>query len=182
MMWLRQAGRTVRAGGVIAYPTEGVFGLGCRPDDAAAVLRVLEIKERDPLQGLLLIGASLDQFEGWIDLPPDPPDLRGSAESPVTWIVPAKEAVPLWIRGGHDGVAIRIISHDIAAELCRNAGMPLVSTSANVSGRAPARTPYILRKQFRRLVDFIVPGRCGPARGSSEIRELASGRVVRAAG
>ncbi|MCB1845349.1 MAG: Sua5/YciO/YrdC/YwlC family protein [Halioglobus sp.] len=167
---------------MIAHPTEGVFGLNCRPDDAAAVLRVLEIKDRDPLQGLLLIGASLDQFDGWIDLPPNTPDLRGSAERPVTWIVPATEAVPLWIRGRHDSVAIRIVSHTIAAGLCRNAGMPLVSTSANISGRTPARTAYVLRNQFRELVDFIVPGRCGPARGPSEIRDLSSGQIVRASG
>ncbi len=181
MMPLRWAGRLVRAGGVVAYPTEGVFGIGCRPDDAAAVMRILEIKQRDPLQGLLLIGASLEQFDGWIDLPANAPDLRCSAERPVTWVVPATDAVPVWIKGRHESVAIRITAHPVAAALCQNVGMPIVSTSANISGRPPARTSYILHKQFGPLVDAIVPGRCGPAIGSSEIRDLCSGRIVRAA-
>jgi L-threonylcarbamoyladenylate synthase len=182
MMALRLAGRIVRAGGVVAYPTEGVFGFGCRPDDAGAVLRILDIKERDPLQGLLLIAASHEQLEDWIDLPPGSPDLQSTVEKPITWIVPATEQVPVWIRGRHESVAVRITAHPVAAELCRQAEMPLVSTSANVAGRPPARSPYVLRRQFRQLVDCIVPGRCGPAGGPSEIRDLATGRTVRASG
>ncbi|MGB5345154.1 MAG: Sua5/YciO/YrdC/YwlC family protein, partial [Woeseia sp.] len=89
MIPLRRAGEIVRAGGVVAYPTEGVFGLGCRPDDAAAVLRIIDIKQRDPLAGVLLIAADLEQLDGWIDLPGNAPDLRSTAERPVTWIVPA---------------------------------------------------------------------------------------------
>ncbi|MDZ7645201.1 MAG: L-threonylcarbamoyladenylate synthase [Woeseiaceae bacterium] len=181
MMAMRRAGRIVRAGGVVAYPTEGVFGLGCRPDDGESVLRIIEMKERDPLQGVLLIAADAAQLDGWVALPDDAPALAGSAAHPVTWIVPADESVPLWIRGQHDGIAVRITAHPVAAELCRTAGMPLVSTSANIAGRPPARTPYVLRRNFRRLVDFIVPGHCGPARGPSEIRDLATGRTVRAA-
>lgn len=175
------AGRIVREGGVVAYPTEGVFGLGCRPDDAAAVLRIIDLKGRDPLKGLLLIAADEAQLDGWIDLPAKRPDLRSTPAHPVTWIVPATPAVPPWIRGRHAGVAIRLTAHPVAAALCRAAGTPLVSTSANVAGRPPARNALLLRRQFGRLVDFIVPGRCGPARGPSEIRDLASGKTVRSA-
>ncbi len=181
MIPLRRAGEIVRAGGVVAYPTEGVFGLGCRPDDAAAVLRIIDIKQRDPLAGVLLIAADLEQLDGWIDLPGNAPDLRSTAERPVTWIVPATSVVPLWIRGRHAGVAIRITAHPVAAALCRAAGMPLVSTSANEHGRPPARNQFVLRRNFRELVDCIVPGRCGPAKGPSEIRDLASGKIFRTA-
>lgn len=181
MIPLQRAGGIIRAGGVVAYPTEGVYGLGCRPDDAAAVLRIIDIKQRDPLAGVLLIAADAGQLEGWADLQPDAPDLTSSPDQPVTWIVPATSAVPLWIRGSHAGVAVRITAHPVAAALCREAGMPLVSTSANESGRPPARSAYVLRRNFRNLVDFIVPGRCGPAHGPSEIRDLASGKVLRPA-
>lgn len=179
MIPLRRAGEIIRAGGVVAYPTEGVYGLGCRPDDAGAVLRIIDIKRRDPLAGVLLIAADSEQLAGWIELPDDAPELSSSAEHPVTWIVPATSAVPLWIRGRHAGVAVRITAHPVAAALCGEAGMPLVSTSANESGRAPARSPYVLRRNFRDLVDCIVPGRCGPAQGPSEIRDLATGKVLR---
>ncbi len=175
------AASIVRAGGVVAYPTEGVFGLGCRPDDAAAVLRILEIKQRDPLEGLLLIAADEAQLDGWIDLPASHPDLRSTPERPVTWIVPATAAVPPWIRGRHAGLAMRLTAHPVAAALCREAALPLVSTSANVAGRRPARNALVLRRQFGALVDFVVPGRCGPAGGPSEIRDLASGDILRSA-
>jgi len=178
---LRRAGHVIQAGGVVAYPTEGVFGLGCRPDDAEAVFRIIDIKQRDPQAGLLLIAADLAQLDGWVDLPDDAPDLRSPADKPVTWVVPATVAVPSWIRGRHASVAIRITSHPVASALCREAGLPLVSTSANVSGRPPARNALVLRRQFRGLVDCIVPGRCGTARGPSEIRDFASGRILRAA-
>ncbi|MGB5354449.1 MAG: L-threonylcarbamoyladenylate synthase [Woeseia sp.] len=181
MIPLRRAGEIVRAGGVIAYPTEGVYGLGCRPDDAAAVLRIIDIKQRDPLAGVLLIAADREQLADWIELPEDAPDLSSRPDQPITWIVPASSAVPLWIRGRHAGVGIRITAHPVAAALCRQAGMPLVSTSANESGRPPARSAYVLRRNFRDLVDCIVPGRCGPARGPSEIRDLASGKTLRPA-
>jgi L-threonylcarbamoyladenylate synthase len=144
-------------------------------------MRIIDIKRRDPLAGVLLIAAEIEQLAGWVELPDDAPDLRSPADRPITWIVPASAAVPLWIRGRHPGVAVRITAHPIAAALCRAAELPLVSTSANESGRPPARSPYVLRRNFRDLVDCIVPGRCGCARGPSEIRDLASGRILRPA-
>jgi len=173
-----KAARIVASGGVVAYPTEGVFGLGCLPDDAHAVARILHIKQRDPSQGLILIGSCREHLEPWIDT--DHP-LTGEADRAVTWVVPASPAVPWWIRGKHSGVAVRITSHPVAAALCAASSSALVSTSANVSGHPPAANRYILRRQFRELVDLIVPGECGDAGGPSEIRDLTSGRTLRAA-
>ena len=181
MIPLRRAGSILRAGGIVAYPTEGVYGLGCRPDDFAAVQRICAIKQRDPLAGVLLIAADTAQLDDWIELPAGAPELGSSPDKPVTWIVPASAAVPPWIRGRHAGVGVRISCHPVATALCRAAGMPLVSTSANKSGRPPARHPMVLRRNFRDLVDCIVPGRCGPARGPSEIRDLVTGTVLRSA-
>lgn len=178
---LRRAARILADGGVVAYPTEGVFGLGCRPDDPDAVMRILDIKQRDVDQGLLLIAADIRQLDGWIALPADCPDLRSQVDRPVTWIVPATEAVPPWIRGRHAGVAIRLTAHPVARALCAESGLPLVSTSANVAGRAPTRRRLVLLKQFGGLVDCIAPGDCGPAAGPSEIRDLATGEVLRPA-
>lgn len=180
-MPLRRAARLLRAGGVIAYPTEGVFGLGCLPDDPEAVLRLLDIKQRDPSRGLILIAANAAQLDGWIRLPDGDHSLTSTADRPVTWIVPAADGVPEWVRGAHDGMAVRITAHPVAAALCEAADSPLVSTSANTAGRPPARNAWVVRRQFRQRVDFIVPGRCGPARGPSELRDLESGAVLRAA-
>jgi len=178
---LQHAARILRSGGVIAYPTEGVFGLGCLPDHFAAVSRVLAIKERDPALGLVLIATDTGQLGDWIELPGGSPALQSSSDKPITWIVPATGEVPYWIRGQHDGLAVRMTTHPVAKALCEAADSALVSTSANLHGRPPARNRFVLRRRFGALVDCIVAGECGPASGPSEIRELASGRVVRSA-
>lgn len=178
---INKAARILQSGGVIAYPTEGVFGLGCLPDEFLAVSRILAIKERDPAMGLVLIASDIGQLEGWIELPKKTPDLTSSVEKPVTWVIPATDDVPYWIRGEHAGLAVRITSHPVAAALCDAAESALVSTSANVHGRPPARSRFVLRRRFGRLVDYIVPGDCGSASGPSQIRDLVSGKVLRSA-
>lgn len=178
---VQQAARIVREGGVVAYPTEGVFGLGCLPDDQDAVLRILEIKKRGLSPGLVLIAADSRQLDPFIRIPAGSVPVS-DIEQPVTWIVAAADAVPAWIRGRHRGVAVRVTAHPVARALCDAAGSALVSTSANVSGQKPARNVHVLRRHFGHLVDCIVPGRCGPARGPSEIRDLASGKVLRPGG
>lgn len=176
---IQKAARLLREGGVIAYPTEGVFGLGCLPGEADAVARILAIKQRDPALGLILIAAGKEQLAPWARVPPDA-GLPSTLEHPVTWLVPARTSVPYNVRGAHDSVAVRLTAHPVAAALCEAAGSALVSTSANVSGRPPARTAIALRKRFGRLVDYVVPGSCGPAGGASEIRDLQSGKILRA--
>ncbi len=178
---LRRAARILRSGGVVAYPTEGVFGLGCLPDDFAAISRVLAIKNRDPALGLVLIASDIEQLDGWIELPGKTSKLKSTGDKPVTWIVPATDEVPYWIRGEHPGLAVRITAHPVASALCNAADSALVSTSANTHGRPVARNAFVLRRRFGALVDYIVPGECGSASGPSEIRDLASGKVLRSA-
>lgn len=178
---IKKAGRILRDGGVVAYPTEGVYGLGCLPDSLDGVARILRIKQRDPAMGLLLIASEAEQLGSWADIDPQTTQLPSSAERPITWIVPAADDLPYWIGGEHPGVAVRITAHPVAAALCDAADSALISTSANESGHAPARTAHVLRRRFRDLVDYIVPGDCGPAAGPSEIRTLESGQIVRAA-
>ena len=178
---LRQATRVLESGGVIAYPTEGVFGLGCLADDLAAVSRILKIKSRDPAMGLVIIVSSPEQIAEWVDLPIGSLSLQSSDERPVTWIVPATDKAPQWIRGEHAGMAVRQTTHPIANALCAAVDAPLVSTSANISGHPPARNSFVLRRIFGSLVDYIVPGECGPAVNPSEIRDIKTGKVLRPA-
>jgi len=178
-MSVSHAADVLLCGGVIAYPTEGVFGLGCLPDDPLVTLRLLNIKQRDADKGLILIAADASQFDGWIDLPdgkslPDP-----DPACPTTWIVPPGPAVTSLLRGAHAGLAVRITTNPTARELCLAADSPLVSTSANLSGRPVARNRIVLQRQFGSVVDYIVPGSCGPASGPSEIRDFTSGNILR---
>ncbi len=178
---INRAGRILRRGGVVAYPTEGVFGLGCLPDDAEAVERILAIKGRAATKGLIVIASRISQLRDWINLPNAASELSTPSDQAVTWIVPPAEYLPYWICGEHDGIAVRITSHPVAAALCDAADSALISTSANLSGHPPARSRHVLRRCFHGLVDYIVPGQCGPANKPTEIRVLTTGEVLRPA-
>jgi L-threonylcarbamoyladenylate synthase len=179
MTAISKAADILLGGGVIAYPTEGVFGLGCLPDDSQAVQRIVDIKQRDAAKGLILIAANADQFDGWIELPagralPDP-----EPGHPITWIVPPGPKVTPALCGEHATIAVRLTTNPTAKALCETADSPLVSTSANRSGQPTARNRFVLRRLFGETVDYIVPGDCGPASGPSEIRDFTSGHVFR---
>ena len=179
MMSVSHAADVLLRGGVIAYPTEGVFGLGCLPDDQSAIQHLLDIKRRDAAKGLILIAANAGQLEGWISLPegaalPDPDPAH-----PVTWIVPPGPRVTPLLRGTHTNLAVRITTNPTAVALCLAADSPLVSTSANLSGKPTARNRNILQRQFGSVVDYVVPGDCGPASGPSEIRDFKTGDILR---
>ncbi|MDH3428504.1 MAG: Sua5/YciO/YrdC/YwlC family protein [Gammaproteobacteria bacterium] len=175
---INRAADVLLGGGVIAYPTEGVFGLGCMPDDDAAILRVLAIKRRRPDKGLILIASNKQQLHDWVDLRdgqlPDAHPLR-----PITWIAPARPGVSPLLRGHHRTLAVRLTSNPTAAAICDAVDSPVVSTSANLAGETVVRNNLILRRKFGGCVDYIVPGKCGPSPGPSEIRDLATGKILR---
>jgi L-threonylcarbamoyladenylate synthase len=165
-------------GGVITCPTEGVFGLICMPDNSAALLRLLEIKQRDPAKGLILMAASKQQLRDWIAVPPDSiPDPQ--PDQAITWIVPAAAGVSELVRGEHSGIAVRITTHPTARSLCEAVGSALISSSANIAGEAPVSDSDALHREFAGSVDYVLPGECGPATGPSEIIDLKTGKKLR---
>ena len=174
--------RALRAGGVIAYATEGVWGLGCDPFDGVAVQRVLDLKGRKAAKGLIMVADSLNQL--FPLLAPVSIDLlenmRCHWPHPVTWVVPVSSELPRWITGNHSTAAVRISTHPQARQLCQAFGGPIVSTSANPQGRPPARNAFGVRKYFRHRIDYILPGAVGGWRKPSEIRDAVTGRVLRA--
>lgn len=174
--------RILRAGGVIAYPNESVYGLGCLPGNEQAVERVLRLKRRERSLGLILIAAEWDQFEEWAASPSMAAGSGDLSEGKgVTWVVPASPAAPAWITGGRDTVAVRVSLHPLAAELSRELDSPLVSTSCNPHGKPPARTADEAGRYFGGEIDWIMPGKCGPLKGPTEIRDAATGAVLRPA-
>jgi L-threonylcarbamoyladenylate synthase len=178
---LRQAAAVLHAGGVIAYPTEAVFGLGCDPLNFEAVLRLLSIKRRDPAKGLILIADDIQRLLPFIRLTAaQRKTLEQSWPGPNTWLVPVQDWVPEWLTGQYDTLAVRVTAHPLVAALCREAGMPIVSTSANLSGHPPARNALQVRKALAGQVDFILTGKTSGQRKPTTIRDLKTGRVIRA--
>ena len=98
---------------------------------------------------------------------------------PTTWIAPVQDHVSQLVTGDHAGVAVRLTSNPVAAAICDAVASPIVSTSANVAGEPVARNRNVLRRKFGPYVDYIVPGDCGPSTGASEIRDLATGKILR---
>jgi L-threonylcarbamoyladenylate synthase len=176
-----RAARIVRAGGVIAYPTEAVFGLGCLPEDRDAVARILAIKRRSWRKGLVLIGATLAQLERYAVLPPEPKrsEILATWPGPVTWALEARRTAPRWITGGRDSVAVRLTAHPLARRLCERAGSALVSTSANVSRRPPHRRVLALRHELGRQLDHVLAGELGGLAQPTVIRDGRTGQVLR---
>lgn len=176
----RRVAGVVRAGGVIAYPTEAVWGLGCDPWNEEAVYRLLALKERAVGKGLILVAARIEQFDFLLDGLPEAwmRQLAQSWPGPNTWLVPHQQLLPEWIVGRHDSVALRVSDHPEVAALCALTG-PLVSTSANPAGRPAAVSRLRVEQYFHDQLDAVLGGALGGRRRPSPIRDLRSGQVVR---
>jgi len=177
------AARTIRKGGLVAYPTEAVFGLGCDPRNTNALRRILRLKRRDASKGLILIASSFYQLRPYIAAAPEDvlARVRTTWPGPVTWLMPARPWVSQLLRGRHESVAVRVTAHPVAAALCRAAGMAIVSTSANISGGAPARTPGQVRARFGTRVDYVLSGPVDRTASPTRICDVLTGRVQRPA-
>ena len=178
---LRLAARVIADGGLVAYPTEAVYGLGCDPWNRAAIMRLLAIKRRDPAKGLILIAALPDQLAPFVcALPPERmAEILASWPGPNTWLLPVRPQTPDWLSGRFDTLAVRVTDHPLAAGLCRGYGGAIVSTSANVADRPPARSAFGVRRSLPGGTDLILAGACGGADRPSTIRDGRTGRVLR---
>lgn len=174
---------TLKAGGVIAYPTEAVWGLGCDPSNEAAVMKLLALKQRPIEKGMILAAAEPAQLEGWVQLDALAEDRRravlDSWPGANTWIVPAGPRAPYWITGEHTGIAVRVSAHPLVQALCRAWGGPLVSTSANLAGEPPARSREQLDPTLLKQLDGLLEGATGGLAQPTQIRVAATGQVLR---
>lgn len=168
----------LEAGGVIAYPTESCYGLGCYPEDHKAVGRILKIKKRPQRRGLILIAGKLKQIERYMAHPPKQNSLLEYWPGPFTLLFHASRRVPRWVRGSHDKIALRVTAHGEAAKLCNALGSALVSTSANLSGMKPAKSYRECVNRFGGQV-LVIPGRIGKRKNPSTILDLETGKIHR---
>ena len=177
------AAALLKRGGVIAYPTEGVWGLGCDPRNEQAVLRVLAIKQREVEKGLILIAASEEQLAPFVVLGAlsdgQRAAVRASWPGAATWIVPASASAPRWITGDHDGIAVRVSAHAPVIALCDAFAGALVSTSANRAGKDAPMHKSGLDPEIVGLIDGVLVGETGGLLQPTPIRDARSGVVLR---
>ena len=176
----RRIAAHLRRGGLIAYPTESCYGLGCDPDNRIAVQRLLKLKQRPQHKGLILIAASYRQVARYLQpiTPAQQQQLKTAGAQAITYLMPALHSAPRWLRGGHDTLAVRLTAHRQAARLCRGVHSALVSTSANRSGQRPARTYAQCQGLFGQKV-WVLPGRVGKRKKPSTISMWADGKIIR---
>ncbi|MCW8900549.1 MAG: L-threonylcarbamoyladenylate synthase [Gammaproteobacteria bacterium] len=181
---VEQAIKVLQQGGIIAYPTEAVYGLGCNPDDLAAVKKILRIKQREKDKGLILIAASFDQIKPYIQVLEKNIEekllvsWRDSAK-PITWLVPVKNEISDYLTGQFDTLAVRVSKHPLVKELCEKFGGAIVSTSANRAKQEAARTSDQVEEIFEDEIDFILEGETDPNAQPSEIRDALTNKVIR---
>jgi len=176
----RRLAAHLKRGGLIAYPTESCYGLGCDPDNRKAVQHILKLKQRPQRKGLILIAAHYQQVARYLQTltPSEQAKLQHDGAQAITYLLPTHPSTPRWLRGTHDTLAIRLTAHPFAKNLCRSAASALVSTSANRSGMRPAKTYAECRRMFGNKV-WVLRGRVGKRKQPSTIRAWADGRIVR---
>ncbi|ASJ71459.1 L-threonylcarbamoyladenylate synthase [Granulosicoccus antarcticus] len=178
---LSKAVSALRSGGVIAYPTEAVFGLGCDPHDEAALARIIDIKSRDAHKGFILIAATQAQLSPF--LAPIEPSWQTQFDAawpgPVTFVVPARQGISELLSGSRDTLAVRVSNHPLVQRLCEDFGGAIVSTSANRSGQEPCRDTATATTLFGPQLDAIVQGQIGTLSAPTRIIDVRTGAQLR---
>ena len=167
-------------GGVIAYPSEAVYGLGCSPWDMLAIERLLLLKRRPVSKGLIVVAANIGQLHSLVNFD-EVESISSILETwpgHVTWILPAHRGTPTWLTGKNTDIAVRVSAHPIVRALCDICG-PIVSTSANLTNSRAALSIMDVRNYFRDSLDYILPGDLGGQPGPSEIRHAGTGFILR---
>ena len=179
---INHAARVLAAGGVVAYPTEAVFGIGCLPFHRVPADRILTMKNRPWHKGMILVAADLTQIEQLVVFPKNHlgNEILSSWPGPVTWVLSTRLATPAWITGGRNTIAVRVTDHPVVRKLCQRVESPLISTSANWSNCPPLRRAIQVRAAFGSKLDYIVPGDPGPLTNPTIIRDGKTGDILRA--
>ena len=179
---IRYAAHVIRQGGVIAHPTESVWGLACDPFNSAAVATILKLKQRPVSKGLILISGVSEHFDSLLEPLPEALQTRfyTPQSHPSTWLVQDIEnQVPRSVKGKHDTVAIRVADHSELRDLTRILGHPIVSSSANPAGKEPARSKLKVHQYFSTQLDYILPAELGGFSRPSIIRDLQTANIIR---
>ena len=179
---LKKACDAIGKGGIVAYPTEAVFGLGCDPMNERAVQRLSEIKQRPKNKNYILIGNNFSQLHPFCASIGDSQWQRVKQDwpGPYTWVFPTTELCPHWLCDKRIGVAVRVTAHSAAASLCDLCGHALISTSANLSNEPPARTWQAVEAAFKDTIDYIVRADVSDPNGEpTTIRDAISGKRFR---
>ncbi len=154
--------------GVLLYPTDTVWGIGCDATDEAAVDRIFEVKERLPDKAFVSLVADLEQLNDYVegDISPEIKELITTFERPLTVVFPKGKNVVRKVMPADGSIALRVVRDEFCQQVIRALGAPLVSTSANISGQPTAASYSEIEDAVLRRVDYVVNWRRLEAMGS----------------
>ncbi|MDR1846915.1 MAG: threonylcarbamoyl-AMP synthase [Bacteroidales bacterium] len=148
----------LKRGGTLLYPTDTVWGLGCDATNAQAIEKVMSIKGRDRTKSLLILVKDLNMLRDYVfDVPQQAFELMKRIKEPLTIIYPQAKNLPDNLISQNGSIGIRIPQHDYCQWLLQNLGKPIVSTSANVSGKSSPASFEDIDRKIKGKVDFIAP-------------------------
>jgi L-threonylcarbamoyladenylate synthase len=182
---LSHALNALRTQGVIAYPTESVFGLGCDPDYDSAIQKILDLKQRPSHKGLILIAANIEQLKKYADFSSlnatQLKAIHNSWPGPFTWVLPAQKKLSKLISGDFDSVAVRVSAHPVVQQLCAEFGKPIISTSANLSGLEACVNATQVKQMFTKqsLLNTIIEADVSGLNNPSQIHHAITGQRLR---
>jgi L-threonylcarbamoyladenylate synthase len=169
---IKAAAFLIKEGGVVVYPTETVYGIGCVPLDPDAAQRICEIKERAD-KPLPLICSDIEMVRKIVVMTSAAEKLAARFwPGPLTIVLVSKVKYNTWVTHGAATLGVRVTEHPIAQKLAKAAGGVIVSTSANISGGEPARSAQEAKEIFMNKVDIILDGGPSPRSESSTVVDL----------
>ncbi len=176
---IRHAAHIIKHGGIIAYPTDTVYGLGCDPYNPHAIDLINTIKQRPADKQFILLAANIEQIRSLVLLDEEQEKIIAQSTQPTSWIINASKNAPSWLIDKYNTITIRISNHPDVKYLCNVLGHTIISTSANPSGKTPARNALELHKYFHHITDKILISNKKQTSKPSKIIRLCDNRVIR---
>jgi len=176
---IRHAAHIIRHGGIIAYPTDTIYGLGCDPYNADAVDNINTIKQRPLKKQFILLAGHIDQLKPLIQINNEQEKRLTQTTEPTSWITKAGKHAPPWLVDSKNTLTVRISNNKIVQRLCNTLGHAIISTSANPSGKIPAKNSLELHQYFHHTVDKILATNQQLTAKPSKIIRLSDNHIIR---
>ncbi len=181
---IEAAAQTFAQGGIIAYPTEAVFGLGCDPDNNSAIEKLLSLKQRSADKGFILLAGEFSQLLPYIDesVISEQQKVKILSRWPgaITQVLPINKNISPLLSGVFETIAVRITQHPDVIALCRKTGKAIISTSANISGLPAATTWQGVVQQFPTQLDYLIKADTLGNESPSTIIDGITSKILRA--
>ncbi|SDC33321.1 L-threonylcarbamoyladenylate synthase [Williamwhitmania taraxaci] len=156
--YITEALKVLRAGGIILYPTDTVWGIGCDAENAEAVKKIYDLKKREDSKGMIILVDKADRINSYVNEVPEIAwSLIDITDTPLTIIYSGARNLPTNLLPPENSVGIRVVNHQFCEQLIRKLNRPLVSTSANTTEKPSPIQFHNISQEIIDGVDYVVP-------------------------